>query len=114
MPNKEQELQRQLAQISVRYLQRTLMELPQLEAAFADLRSGDTSKLEDIRQLAHKFHGSGGMFGYDAISEEAGRLEQRVDETTLCTQEFIDELALRIVRLRAEVQRACADAGQDV
>lgn len=38
----------------------------------------DPSSLEQVRYLAHNLRGSGGFYGYTAISEAAAALEERV------------------------------------
>ena len=72
----DEKLRQQIADIAVRYIKRTQGELSQLREALAAIRAGDAGAQKQLERLAHKIHGSGAMFGFDAISERAQEIEQ--------------------------------------
>ena len=69
------ELQQKIADIAGRYIQRTAGELAGLRDLIAKVRAGNTAAVKDIELLAHKIYGSGSMFGFEAVSEQARELE---------------------------------------
>jgi HPt (histidine-containing phosphotransfer) domain-containing protein len=69
------ELQQKISDIGSRYIQRTAGELAGLRELIAKVRAGNTAAVKDIEHLAHKIYGSGSMFGFEAVSEEARELE---------------------------------------
>jgi HPt (histidine-containing phosphotransfer) domain-containing protein len=70
-----EKLRQQLQEIGTRFLQRTLREIEPLEELRRRLRAGDRTCLIEIQRLAHRIHGSGAMFGFDAISTHAREIE---------------------------------------
>lgn len=70
-----EKLRQQLQEIGTRFLQRTLREIEPFDELRRRLRAGDRSCLEEIQRLAHRIHGSGAMFGFDAISTHAREIE---------------------------------------
>ena len=75
------ELQQKIADIAGRYIQRTAGEIAGLRELIAKVRTGNTAAVKDIEQLAHKIYGSGSMFGFEAVSEQARELELAAEET---------------------------------
>jgi HPt (histidine-containing phosphotransfer) domain-containing protein len=73
--SKEDDLQTKLADIAVRYLERTRAEVEQLRALVANVASGDKPVLRDIEVLVHRIRGSGAVFGFTEISSAAEALE---------------------------------------
>jgi len=73
--SKDEELRTKLADIAVRYLERTSMEVEQLRALVANVASGDKPVLRDIEVLVHRIRGSGAVFGFAEISAAAEALE---------------------------------------
>ncbi len=71
----DEKLRQQIADIAVRYIKRTQGELVQLRDALAAIRAGDPDAQKQLERLAHKIHGSGAMFGFDAISDCAHVIE---------------------------------------
>lgn len=71
----EEKIQQQLGEIGLRYLKRTLGEIGTLRELLAGLRAGEASRLKEIEHLSHKIHGSGAMFGFDALSDQAREIE---------------------------------------
>src|SRR5262245_10667957 len=69
------ELQQKIADIAGRYIQRTAGELGGLRDLIAKVRDGNIAAVKDIEHLAHKIYGSGSMFGFEAVSEQARELE---------------------------------------
>lgn len=58
-----------------KFLQRTAGQVLVFEEQLESLAAGDRAVLTPIAEVAHKIHGSGAVFGFDEISESAGRLE---------------------------------------
>ena len=50
-------------------------EIAGLRELIAQVRGGNTAAVKDIEHLAHKIYGSGSMFGFEAVSEQARALE---------------------------------------
>ena len=75
------ELQQKISDIGGRYIQRTAGELAGLRELIAKVRTGNTAAVKDIEQLAHKIYGSGSMFGFEAVSEQARELELATQRT---------------------------------
>src|SRR5690348_15934689 len=68
------------AQVKVlagKFLQRTAGQILLFEEQVARLAEGDRSVLPAIAEVAHKIHGSGAVFGFTALSDCAGSLEQQ-------------------------------------
>ena len=104
MSNDENKLQQQIADIGTRYLRRTLGELSQLRAHLEQARSGAAEAVKEIERMAHKIHGSGAMFGFDAVSERADELE-RVAAEGRASSEFLQRLEGSIAALEAQVKQ---------
>ncbi len=72
----EAELREQVKILSAKFLQRTAVQIPQLQNELERLAAtGDRDALRVIQNIVHKIHGSGAMFGFDLISDRAGDLE---------------------------------------
>jgi HPt (histidine-containing phosphotransfer) domain-containing protein len=73
----EEQLREQVGILAGKFLERTATQVPQLRAEVERLEAtGDPQALRSVQELAHKIHGSGAMFGFDAISDVAGELEK--------------------------------------
>ncbi|MBV9969873.1 MAG: Hpt domain-containing protein [Xanthobacteraceae bacterium] len=59
-----------------KFLQRTAGQILVFQQQLAALAAGDRGVLTPIAEVAHKIHGSGAVFGFPAISESAGKLEE--------------------------------------
>src|SRR5262245_4392109 len=108
MTDDRERLARQMMEIGNRYLRRTLGELDKLKQLVA--AANDAATLKEIEHLAHKIHGSGAMFGFDAVSARAGEME------TLAAKGVIDagvvpQLEKHLVELVGEVQVAARERG---
>ena len=82
---------RKIADIAGRYIQRTAGELAGLRELIAKVRAGNTAAVKEIEQLAHKIYGSGSMFGFEAVSEQARELEIAAKDPV--DAQMIDKLA---------------------
>ncbi len=69
------ELQQKIADIAGRYIQRTAGEIGGLRELIGKVREGNAAAVKDIEHLAHKIYGSGSMFGFEAVSDQARALE---------------------------------------
>jgi HPt (histidine-containing phosphotransfer) domain-containing protein len=87
-----------LAEIGGRYVKRTLTEMPELHRLLEAAITGDAAAFHQIGRLAHRIHGSGAMFGFNALSDVAGRLERTVD--SVAGQDFAKALG----SVRADVE----------
>ena len=98
------ELQQKISDIGGRYIQRTAGELAGLREMIAKVRTGDTAAVRDIEQLAHKIYGSGSMFGFDAVSEQARALELAAKDPT--DPAMVDKLQQHADERARQVQAA--------
>jgi HPt (histidine-containing phosphotransfer) domain-containing protein len=103
------ELQQKIADIAGRYIQRTAGELAGLRDLIAKVRTGNIAAVKDIQQLAHKIYGSGSMFGFEAVSEQARQLEVAARGTI--DAQMIDKLELHADALEQQVQAALRARG---
>jgi HPt (histidine-containing phosphotransfer) domain-containing protein len=106
-------LQQQMAEIGSRYLRRTLGELPRLQELIVQLRNAppsDLSGIEELEQMAHKIHGSGAMFGFDAVSESARKVEILASSRAADAQS-LQQLEAFVASLDQEVRAAARSRG---
>ncbi len=103
------ELQQKIADIAGRYIQRTAGELAGLRELIAKVSGGNTTAVKDIEQLAHKIYGSGSMFGFDAVSEQARELELAARGTP--DMQMIENLQRHADALESQVQAALRARG---
>jgi HPt (histidine-containing phosphotransfer) domain-containing protein len=103
------ELQQKIADIAGRYIQRTAGELGGLRELIAKVRAGNTAAAKEIEQLAHKIYGSGSMFGFEAVSEQARELELVAKDTA--DPQMVDRLQVRADALEEQVQAAIRARG---
>jgi CheY-like chemotaxis protein len=61
------------------FLQRTRRDVGRLRKLLERLHTGDGSALRELERLAHSIHGSAAMFGFPAISESGGAIEDLTD-----------------------------------
>src|SRR5688500_7107869 len=94
-----------MSEIGERYIRRTLGEMAQLREFLEQLRGGAQQALKDIEHMAHKIHGSGAMFGFDAVSDCARELEVLAG-TRPGGGELLPRLEAGIVKLEQQVQAA--------
>jgi HPt (histidine-containing phosphotransfer) domain-containing protein len=103
------ELQQKISDIGGRYIQRTAGEIAGLRELIAKVRTGNTAAVKDIEQLAHKIYGSGSMFGFEAVSEQARELELATREPV--DVQMIEKLQRHADALEAQVQAALRARG---
>ena len=102
-------LQQKIADIAGRYIQRTAGELARLRELIAKVRAGNGAAVKEIEQLAHKIYGSGSMFGFEAVSEQARELELVAKDTA--DPQIVDRLQVRADALEEQVQAAIRARG---
>jgi HPt (histidine-containing phosphotransfer) domain-containing protein len=103
------ELQQKIADIANRYIQRTAGELAGLHELLDQVRGGNTAAVKDIEHLAHKIYGSGSMFGFEAVSEQARSLE--ITAKDLADPQLLVNLERYAVALEQQVQAAVRARG---
>ena len=104
------ELQQKISDIAGRYIQRTAGEIVALRDLIGKVRAGDAAALKDIQQLAHKIYGSGSMFGFEAVSEQARELE--LAARSIGDPKMLDRLQKHADGLEQQVQSALQARGQ--
>ena len=113
MPEDDERMQKQIAEIGTRYLRRTLSELPQMREVL-DRLAGDPAQaaglLQEIERMAHKIYGSGAMFGFDIVSGRAREVELIAAERA-SDAESIERLRERVTALEDEVAAAARTRG---
>ena len=120
----EERLRQQMAQIGVRYLSRTLGELRRMQDLLHAALSGTPALFKDLEHLAHKIHGSGAMFGFDALSDRAGEIEhiagflvkgEGADEyRTMSEADLHQRLRAGVAQLTEATHKAATERGIDV
>jgi HPt (histidine-containing phosphotransfer) domain-containing protein len=103
------ELQQKISDIAGRYIQRTAGELGGLRELIAKVRAGNTGAVKEIAQLAHKIYGSGSMFGFEAVSDQARELELATKDPA--DAQMFDKLQRCADALEARVQDALRARG---
>jgi HPt (histidine-containing phosphotransfer) domain-containing protein len=93
-----------VAQLAVRFLQRTRVEAAVLSDLIERGQVEDPAVIDKLEHMAHKIHGSGTTFGYSAVSESAGEIEHLV--ACLKTRDVSQEAAIEPQML--ERLRKCA------
>lgn len=71
-------LESQLQQIGNRFLERLLPEFPAMAAKLVACQAGNEQDLADVEMFAHRIQGSGAVFGFTALSEQARILEEQL------------------------------------
>jgi chemotaxis protein histidine kinase CheA len=72
---KDVEMERRMAELGQRYLERTTGELDELRGLVAKIPEGAEGTYKAIEVLSHRIRGSGAMFGFDLVSDVAGEIE---------------------------------------
>lgn len=103
------ELQQKIADIAGRYIQRTAGELAGLRELIVKVRAGSAGAAKQVEQLAHKIYGSGSMFGFEAVSEQARELELAARDTA--DPQMVDRLQTLADALEARVEAAMRARG---
>ena len=103
------ELQQKIADIGGRYIQRTAGEIAGLRELIDKVRHGNAAAVKDIEHLAHKIYGSGSMFGFEAVSDQARALELAAKDAS--DPGLIDKLQSTADALETQVQAALRARG---
>lgn len=108
--DEREKLQQQMSEIGDRYLKRTLDEMQRLRQLADQVRSGESQSMTEIEHMAHKIHGSGAMFGFDAISDLARAIELLVGAQSK-QSDFMQRLQTCIESLDQQVQSSARTRG---
>jgi two-component system OmpR family response regulator len=71
-----EEVAAQVTTLTGTFLERTRRDVRRLRGMLERLAAGDRSAPQELERLAHTIHGSGAMFGFPAISECGGMIEE--------------------------------------
>jgi HPt (histidine-containing phosphotransfer) domain-containing protein len=87
----------QVSELGEKFLRRTSSEAVALRVLLGRIQDGDTTVLPQMASMAHKIHGSGGVFGFQAVSDYAGEIEHLAERlvTTEGTPDVHTERKLR-------------------
>lgn len=89
----------ELNELRREFLDEASGKVAEMQSALEGGRNADT--LERLSYLAHQLKGSGGSYGYQAISDDAAGLEKAIQDGRVN-----GELAPFVERLRSEIERA--------
>lgn len=106
----EDQLQKQIADIGVRFLKRTIGEISQLRECLENARGGSLDSLKQLERLAHKINGSAAMFGFDELSERASEIE-RLASTGRNDSASLDEIENSLRALEVQVEMTARARG---
>jgi HPt (histidine-containing phosphotransfer) domain-containing protein len=117
----QQQLRAEVSVLGGKFLQRTRGEVAILRELVEGSSRGDSSALARLQELAHKIHGSGAMFGFEAISkygEEIEHLGEQIAATGISPAAPADPVVLQQLRRRIEqlsqaVETACLRPARD-
>ncbi len=76
--NQDAELREQLQELANRFLQRSHSEAQLLQKLIVRVEAADLAALTQLNDLSHKISGSAATFGFMAVSQRAGELEQLI------------------------------------
>ena len=65
-----------MAELALRFIERTRGEIETLRVRLTALGAGDRAAAADIHNLAHRICGTGATLGFEALAERARRLEK--------------------------------------
>lgn len=69
---------KQLDEIGARYIRKAFSQLDEVQVLVARIHDGDHHCLADLDQLTHQLYGTAGMFGFNKVSEAAGKINKLV------------------------------------
>ena len=75
------EIRSKLARLAQRFIARTRDELGTLKQHLGRAHDGDAQSLTEVRNLAHRMHGTGATLGFTELAEKAARLEELAETT---------------------------------
>jgi HPt (histidine-containing phosphotransfer) domain-containing protein len=73
---KEAAAKARMAELAVKFVDRTAGELESLRGFLGRLNTGDVQVLDDIRNVAHRMCGTGATLGFETLADCAYRVEQ--------------------------------------
>jgi HPt (histidine-containing phosphotransfer) domain-containing protein len=91
-----------IEELRTAYRGRSRRRLEEAEGLAAGLGSSPES-LDALRRIAHEFHGSGGSFGFPAVSEAGAALEAACEALAEGSPGAGDQVAAALSRLRAAI-----------
>lgn len=97
-----------MGELAVKFTERTRGELVVLRERLAAFGAGDAAALGDIRNLAHRICGTGATLGFEALAEQAYRIEKMAVELSTAgapNASALEPLAREIDALAGEVGR---------
>lgn len=71
-----------MAELAVKFLDRSDADINSMRAGLGRLASGDAAALGEIRHLAHRMVGTGATLGFESLSGAAHRIEQIAENCT--------------------------------
>lgn len=77
---RNEEVAAQVTTLTGAFLERMQRDVRRLRRLLERLATGDRSTPQELERLAHTIHGSGAMFGFPAISECGGKIEELAGE----------------------------------
>jgi HPt (histidine-containing phosphotransfer) domain-containing protein len=98
-----------LAELAEKFIERTRGEVDVMRSALEKLDAPDGVALAEILHLAHRISGTGATLGFDAVSEQARRVEQVATAQTpgtACDAATIETLRGGIEALATELAAA--------
>jgi two-component system, OmpR family, response regulator len=102
----------EISSLTSGFLARTARDVARLRQLLKRLQAGDRSALREIERVAHTIHGSAAMFGFLAVSERGGAIEDLAEAMMSPTSERFDAQLQRVSdhtdRLAEEVEVAAA------
>jgi len=82
-----------IVELAAKFLQRTRGEAIVLRELLERAQLGDSTVMSELEHLAHRIHGTGATFGFDAVSDCAAEIEpQRLQHLLQCTQRLAQEV----------------------
>ena len=73
-----------------------------LDALLQAVTAGAPGALEELRSRSHRLRGSAGSYGFDRVSDAAGRLEDAIKEALAAgARPSLDQLGRCVMELRA-------------
>lgn len=103
------EIRSKLAQLAQRFIVRTREELGALTQHIGRARDGDAKSLAEVRNLAHRMHGTGATLGFADVAEAAARLE-KLAETAPAD---FDAMSSCVVEMERRLSEAASRNGTD-
>ena len=103
-----------VAALREKFIQRTRQDVKDLRRLLSEWSSGTPGAQEDLRQRAHKIHGSGATFGFEQISDIGRQLELLCAATgptgSLACSPLEPDTQVSLSQLLAELEQSVAHA----